>query len=91
MLVLTRKIGEVVNIGENIVVTVIGVSSNRVQLAFEAPRAVTIHRGEIFNRIQLKAPHLYKKERHFGQLRNVVPAGLFRRGEDRFEHQTTAP
>ena len=52
MLVLSRKRGERITIGENIVVTVVEVCGSCVRLAFDAPREVPIHRQEIYGRIQ---------------------------------------
>jgi len=47
MLVLTRKIGEKVVIGQNIVVTVVQLNDNRVRLGFEAPREIPVARSEL--------------------------------------------
>lgn len=51
MLVLTRRIGEKVMIGQNIEVTILGFNGNQVKLGVNAPRDVEIHREEIFNKI----------------------------------------
>ncbi len=47
MLVLSRKSGERIHIGKDIVLTVVAVKGNRVRLAFEAPESVRIHREEV--------------------------------------------
>jgi carbon storage regulator len=52
MLILTRRVGETVVIGEDITVTVLGVKGNQVRLGVNAPREVTVHREEIFERIK---------------------------------------
>ena len=52
MLILTRKVGEVIMIGEDIVVKVLGVRSGQVKIGIEAPRALPVHRQEIFERIK---------------------------------------
>ncbi len=52
MLILTRKIGEVIMIGEDIMVKVLGVRSGQVKIGIEAPRALPVHRHEIFERIK---------------------------------------
>lgn len=52
MLILTRRVGETVVIGEDIVVTVLGVKGNQVRLGVKAPRSVAVHREEIFERIK---------------------------------------
>jgi carbon storage regulator len=52
MLILTRRIGENVRIGDDVVVTVLGVKGNQVRLGIAAPRDVEVHREEIFDRIK---------------------------------------
>lgn len=52
MLILTRRIGETVMIGDDVVVTVLGVKGNQVRIGVKAPRNVTVHREEIFERIK---------------------------------------
>jgi carbon storage regulator len=52
MLVLTRKLGESIRIGPGIVVTVLGVNGLQVRLGIEAPKDVTVHREEVYERIQ---------------------------------------
>ena len=54
MLSLTRKEGEKVLIGEDIIVTVIAIGANRVRLGFEAPSSVKIHREELRTKIKRK-------------------------------------
>ena len=51
MLVLTRKVGESINIGNDIKVTIINMESGQVRIGIEAPRDVIIHREEIYNKI----------------------------------------
>jgi carbon storage regulator len=52
MLVLTRKIGEKVMIGDDVSVTILGLFGNHVRLGINAPKAVDIHREEIYVKIQ---------------------------------------
>lgn len=52
MLILTRRIGEQIMIGDDIVVTVISDRQGQIGLGIDAPRDVSIHRAEIFERIQ---------------------------------------
>jgi carbon storage regulator len=52
MLVLTRRIGEVIRIGPHIVVTILGVNGSQVRVGVDAPRNVTVHREEVFERIK---------------------------------------
>jgi carbon storage regulator len=55
MLVLSRKLGETLVIGDNITVKVINVQGNAVRLGIEAPREVSVHRAEIHQRLELAA------------------------------------
>ncbi|HJL56516.1 MAG: carbon storage regulator CsrA [Arenicellales bacterium] len=52
MLILTRRVGETLNIGDNIQVTVLGVRGSQVRIGVKAPKDVAVHREEIFERIQ---------------------------------------
>ena len=52
MLILTRRVGEAVVIGEEVTVTVLGVKGNQVRIGVNAPKSVTVHRDEIFERIK---------------------------------------
>ncbi|HSQ70219.1 MAG TPA: carbon storage regulator CsrA [Steroidobacteraceae bacterium] len=52
MLILTRRVGETVMIGNEVTVTVLGVKGNQVRIGVNAPRDVAVHREEIFERIK---------------------------------------
>lgn len=52
MLILTRRVGETVMIGDEITITVLGVKGNQVRLGINAPRTVAVHREEIYQRIK---------------------------------------
>jgi carbon storage regulator len=52
MLILTRRVGETVMIGDEVTVTVLGVKGNQVRVGINAPRTVAVHREEIFERIK---------------------------------------
>jgi len=51
MLILTRRVGETLMIGEHVSVTVLGVKGNQVRIGVNAPREVAVHREEIYDRI----------------------------------------
>jgi carbon storage regulator len=52
MLILTRRVGETVVIGNDVTVTVLGVKGNQVRLGVNAPKEITVHREEIYERIK---------------------------------------
>ena len=52
MLILTRRVGETVMIGNDVTVTVLGVKGNQVRIGINAPKSVAVHREEIYERIK---------------------------------------
>ncbi|MBF0212305.1 MAG: carbon storage regulator CsrA [Magnetococcales bacterium] len=52
MLILTRRIGESLNIGDEIKITLLGIKGNQVRIGIDAPRDVEVHREEIYDKIK---------------------------------------
>lgn len=66
MLILTRKLGEGITIGDNMKVIVLGIRGRQVRLGVEAPPEVDVHREEIYVKIQTEAANAEpKKEKKF--------------------------
>lgn len=52
MLILTRRVGETLMVGDDVTMTVLGVKGNQVRIGVNAPKDVSVHREEIYQRIQ---------------------------------------
>ena len=63
MLVLTRRIGETVMIGDDIAVTILSVKGEQVRIGIDAPQEIKVHRQEVYDRIQKEKQVEAKKEK----------------------------
>lgn len=66
MLILTRRVGETLMIGDEVTVTVLGVKGNQVRIGVNAPKEVSVHREEIYQRIQREKGDPHSSEDNFG-------------------------
>lgn len=75
MLILTRRLGESVKIGDRVTVTVLGVKGGHVRLGFTAPKDVAVHREEIYERLQGGGLNSITPVRPPARVRSSWPAG----------------
>lgn len=62
MLILTRKIGETLMIGDDIKITILAIKGNQVRIGIEAPKEIDVHRQEIYERIKSAIENSSKEE-----------------------------
>ena len=66
MLILTRRVGETLMIGDDVSITVLGVKGNQVRIGIDAPKEVAVHREEIFDRINSEKLRLVEPDHNAG-------------------------
>jgi carbon storage regulator len=71
MLILTRRVGETLKVGNDVDVTVLGVKGNQIRIGIKAPKNVAVHREEIFDRIQREAELAQRSDRARGSASNA--------------------
>ena len=80
MLILTRRVGETVMIGDEVTITVLGVKGNQVRIGINAPMHVGVHREEIYERIKREQQHAAKEGEPARPVPGFAPTGAQQAG-----------
>ena len=80
MLILTRRLGETLVFGQNIRITVVGIRGTQVRIGIEAPRSVSVHREELYERIQQGEQKLRELKAHISTMSTSSVAGMMPAG-----------
>ena len=72
MLILTRRVGETLMVGDDITVTVLGVKGNQVRIGVNAPKEVAVHREEIYQRIQSEKGESFRREEAWIRIEDII-------------------
>ena len=80
MLILSRRVGETLMVGDEVTVTVLGVKGNQVRIGVSAPKDVAVHREEIYERIKAEEQTTRNRRIRFAdrRLNNVIPNIAFK-------------
>jgi carbon storage regulator len=66
LLILTRRVGETLMVGDDVTVTVLGVKGNQVRIGVKAPRSTAVHREEIYNKLRNQGGSMQVEPGHSG-------------------------